>query len=138
MVFTTGTYSYREKCCQPFWWKLVMITSYITFLTSGNKGGVGISFSLGPVSLCFVNCHLAARSSEARVLRSDLFSFTCNFLQYLYNFVSLEKTMINIILRKRSDDMRFFKNYRKEYALNLICYLSMKSKENQIRRKSND
>ena len=47
-----------------------------TFLTSGNKGGVGISFSLGTVSLCFVNCHLAARSTAARVLRSDLFSFT--------------------------------------------------------------
>ena len=35
----------------------------------GNKGGVGISFSLGPLSLCFVNCHLAARASEARKLR---------------------------------------------------------------------
>ena len=30
---------------------------------------MGISFSLGPLSLCFVNCHLAARASEARKLR---------------------------------------------------------------------
>lgn len=44
----------------------------------GNKGGVGISFSLGPVSLCFVNCHLAARSTEARVLRRNQ-----NFLDIL-------------------------------------------------------
>ncbi|RMX45542.1 hypothetical protein pdam_00012957 [Pocillopora damicornis] len=32
----------------------------------GNKGGVGISFSLGPLSLCFINCHLAARGTPAR------------------------------------------------------------------------
>ena len=38
-------------------------------LILGNKGGVGISFSLGQVSLCFVNCHLAARGTPARVLR---------------------------------------------------------------------
>lgn len=44
----------------------------------GNKGGVGISFSLGPLSLCFVNCHLAARSSTARVLRRNQ-----NFLDIL-------------------------------------------------------
>lgn len=37
----------------------------------GNKGGVGISFSLGPLSLCFVNCHLAARGTAARVLRRN-------------------------------------------------------------------
>lgn len=37
----------------------------------GNKGGVGISFSLGQVSLCFVNCHLAARGTPARVLRRN-------------------------------------------------------------------
>ncbi|XP_078379073.1 phosphatidylinositol 3,4,5-trisphosphate 5-phosphatase 2A-like isoform X2 [Oculina patagonica] len=44
----------------------------------GNKGGVGISFSLGPVSLCFVNCHLAARGTAARVLRRNQ-----NFLDIL-------------------------------------------------------
>lgn len=44
----------------------------------GNKGGVGISFSLGPLSLCFVNCHLAARASEARKLRRNQ-----NFLDIL-------------------------------------------------------
>lgn len=38
-------------------------------LILGNKGGVGISFSLGQVSLCFVNCHLAARGTPARILR---------------------------------------------------------------------
>ncbi|PFX25060.1 phosphatidylinositol 3,4,5-trisphosphate 5-phosphatase 2-like [Stylophora pistillata] len=44
----------------------------------GNKGGVGISFSLGSVSLCFINCHLAARSTPARVLRRNQ-----NFLDIL-------------------------------------------------------
>ncbi|XP_068685671.1 phosphatidylinositol 3,4,5-trisphosphate 5-phosphatase 2-like isoform X2 [Montipora foliosa] len=44
----------------------------------GNKGGVGISFSFGPLSLCFVNCHLAARGTPARVLRRNQ-----NFLDIL-------------------------------------------------------
>nr|XP_058945495.1 phosphatidylinositol 3,4,5-trisphosphate 5-phosphatase 2-like isoform X1 [Pocillopora verrucosa] len=44
----------------------------------GNKGGVGISFSLGPLSLCFINCHLAARGTPARVRRRNQ-----NFLDIL-------------------------------------------------------
>ncbi|XP_020611097.1 phosphatidylinositol 3,4,5-trisphosphate 5-phosphatase 2A-like [Orbicella faveolata] len=58
----------------------------------GNKGGVGISFSLGPVSLCFVNCHLAARSTEARVLRRNQ-----NFLDILNGLNLGQKGVFGIV-----------------------------------------
>lgn len=39
--------------------------------TVGNKGGLVVTFHFGPVSLCFVSCHLAAHASAAEKRNND-------------------------------------------------------------------
>ena len=41
-----------------------VIQSYILLLYIGNKGGVGISFFYGSVSMCFINCHLTSGNEK--------------------------------------------------------------------------